>query len=272
MQSINRESGLQITLPEDYQVAPAATATPEASPSRRGRLGGARGAIPMPTAPDSASSNDLLVNAFKNQEMFLLDQLDLTPDASAPAKRARGERSGEAEFSVPLAADENAVLLLEQDGMYTWQLPEVAPAKSGPASRGARRGTGTTQATFRVALPQGTPSAAPSAAAARRGLIGNFVRDKIKAYVFKFAARAGVTGLVKFLERNARTGGRQPGRQRRRAMAIHQRSVRPTAARRPAGAHSVVHSWHLQQYRRRLWRVDRHALGREVFGGGPSEL
>src|SRR5262245_62790637 len=107
MQSIRRESGLQITLPDDFEVLPSG-ATPIASPStRRGSLGGARGAIPMPPAPAA----NPMVAAFERQEMQLLDQVELTPGAAGPGTRGVAALSGAAEFSVPLAANENAALL-----------------------------------------------------------------------------------------------------------------------------------------------------------------
>jgi CHAT domain/Ternary complex associated domain 7 len=202
MQRIRRESGLQITLPDNFEVL-SSDARPAASPStRRGSLGGARGAIPMPPAAVA----DPMVAAFERQEMQLLDQVELTPGAAGPATRAITARSGLAEFSLPLVANENAALLLEQDGMYSWQLPEESAADSAAMSRMARRGTAGSQAMFRITLSPAANPAASGAPAVRRGFLTDFVSDKIKAYVFKFAARAGVNGLVKFLERNARAG------------------------------------------------------------------
>src|SRR5262245_47148265 len=131
MQIINRQSGLQITLPDGFEV-PSSDATPTASPStRRVSLGGARGAIPMPPTPAA----DPMVAAFERQEMQLLDHVELAPGAAGPATRGVAALSGAAEFSVPLAADENAALLLEQDGMYSWRLPEESAADAAATSR-----------------------------------------------------------------------------------------------------------------------------------------
>ena len=202
MQTINRQSGVQITLPDDFELL-SSDAAPTALPStRRGTLGGARGAIPMPPVLVS----NPVVAAFERQEMQLLDDVELAPGGAGPATRAVTARSVAAEFAVPLAASENAALLLEQDGMYSWQLPEKSAADGAAASRMTRRGTASSQAVFRITLSPAAQPAATGAPTARRGLITDFVSDKIKAYVFKFAARAGVDGLVKFLERNSRTG------------------------------------------------------------------
>jgi hypothetical protein len=201
MQTIKRESGIQITLPDDFE-APGTYNPPTVSPStRRRNIRGAKVAIPMPGTP----APDPMVAAFQRQEMQLLDQVELKSGATTPGRRARAASSNTAEFSVPLAPNENAVLLLEQDGMYSWQIPEE-PAAPGAATRGeARRMAVASQATFRVILSP-TSRSAGGTPAARRGFIADFVRGKVMAYVFKFAARAGVDGLVKFLERNTRTG------------------------------------------------------------------
>jgi len=104
-----------------------------------------------------------MVAAFERPEMQLLDQVELTPGAAGPGTRGVAALSGAAKFAVPLAASENAALLLEQDGMYSWQLPEKSSVDSATTSRMARRGTAGSQAVFRITL---SPAAQPAATGA----------------------------------------------------------------------------------------------------------
>ncbi|MBI1765753.1 MAG: hypothetical protein HYR56_30480 [Acidobacteria bacterium] len=196
MASISRASGLQITLPDDYQLGDAVAVTPPRT--RRINPGSLRGAIPL---PPSAGESDPLLAALEQQEMRLFDQFDLTPSA---APKTRAATTGRAAFDVPLAANEDAVLLLEQDGMYTWQFPD---AQAAPRARGGQRGPAPArQATFSIDLPGPAAPAAPTRGTAKRGIVSNFVWGTVKGYVLKFAARIAVGNAIKYLERNVRTG------------------------------------------------------------------
>ena len=100
-----------------------------------------------------------------------------------------------------MAAHEDAVILLEQEGLFSWEYAATAGAM--PA---ARRGAAAPprRAVFRIAL---TPGAAPPTAdATRRGLIRDFVVGQVKAIVIKFAARLAVGAAMTWLERHVRRG------------------------------------------------------------------
>ena len=203
MPTINRASGLQINLPDDYQLSEAAPAP--ATRARRTAVRGVATASPLPVAPDAAS--DLLLAALVQQDLQLFDHFALTPSATTAKRAARS--SGPVELAVPLAANEDAVLLLEQDGMYVWRLPDAPPAaRARTATRGATSRPATArQATFRLDLSGDiAPATATRGAAPRRNIVTDFVRDKIKGYVLKFTAPLIVDGVISFLERNARTG------------------------------------------------------------------
>ncbi len=208
MKSINRASGLRITMPDHFNVTDSA-AKP-AGPPRRTARGRVFGAVPMPEAPTTGpTSTDAVVAAFANQEMELVDEIQLTPDAAAPAptrRRGRGV-SGEAaktELILTVNPNEDAVVLLEQDGMYSWQIPTTTTTEADAATRrGVRAAPRARIITFSITLPSGE---APRRRSAKRGIIGDFVFGRVKAFVFKFAARIVVGQAMKYLERNVRRG------------------------------------------------------------------
>jgi hypothetical protein len=161
----------------------------------------------MPKAPSAAG--DAVAAAFSNQEMQLVDQVEFEPSpAAAPTTQRRGAKPAAAdsttELALTLAPHEDAVVLLEQDGMYSWQF--ASEAKSEPTrstTRGGPPAPAQRLVKFRIELPA---EEAPTTRPARRGIITDFVRDKVKAFVFKFAARVAVGSAMSFLERNVRRG------------------------------------------------------------------
>ncbi|HEV2840863.1 MAG TPA: CHAT domain-containing protein [Chthoniobacterales bacterium] len=208
MKSINRASGLRITMPDDFTVTEPATKP--AGPSRRTARGRVFGAVPMPQVPGTGpASSDAVVEAFANQDMELVDEVELTPEAAAPGStRRRGPGvTGEAadtELALTVSANEDAVVLLEQDGMYSWQLPTATTTEPVPAARrGVRAVAPARIITFSITLPQADT---PRQRSAKRGMIGDFVLGRVKAFVFKFAARIVLGQAIKYLERNVRRG------------------------------------------------------------------
>src|SRR5688572_9241477 len=115
MATINRTSGLQITIPTNYSVAgPDNSRTPR----RRGVRGRVFGPVPLSPEVEMAGASDAVVAAFSNQDMELVDEVELALNPS-PKRRARPPRaSTTAEFNLTVAPQEDAVVLLEQDGVY----------------------------------------------------------------------------------------------------------------------------------------------------------
>jgi hypothetical protein len=100
-------------------------------------------------------------------------------------------------------ANENAVLLVERDGEYSWVLPSGQPVITPPVRRGAVLEPSSKTIRFQVTL-EGEPGLDSSAR--RRGLLGDLVRGRVKTWVFKFAAVVAVGQIMKFLERNVSRG------------------------------------------------------------------
>jgi hypothetical protein len=104
MPTIRTRNDLLVTLPDDYQLVEPA------------------GAIQI----SDFNPQDTLLKAVLRHDMTLVDHFEFTPTAAAMTRRA----ARAADVSVPLAVGENAVMLLEQDGMYTWQYPQEKPQAS----------------------------------------------------------------------------------------------------------------------------------------------
>ncbi|HEV2842594.1 MAG TPA: hypothetical protein VGW39_14825 [Chthoniobacterales bacterium] len=184
-------------------------AKPAGAP-RRARRGRVFGAVPMPEVSSTGpTSTDAVVAAFVNQDMELVDEIQLTPDAAAigPTRRRGpgvGGEAAETTLALTVNPNEDAVVLLEQDGMYSWQIPTSTTTEAAPAARrGVRSAPPARIITFSITLPDAD---APRQRSAKRGMIGDFVFGRVKAFVFKFAARIVVGQAMKYLERNVRRG------------------------------------------------------------------
>jgi hypothetical protein len=208
---------------------------------RRGRSARLFGPTPIPGAPSEVMGSERadLLAAFAGQEMTIVDEIELQPAApGGAATRGAGvpPPTQTATLEVDLGANEESVVLLEQEGLYSWHFPtekvEVAPS----ATR--RRGL-TSNKTARFALTfQRDPSPTPP----KRGLIQDFLMEKARAVVLKFVAHVGVGAAIKYLERNVRRGlvameSSDPQRWR----AIENLSALPLPNERPARLLLFVH-------------------------------
>ena len=208
MKTINRASGVQITIPSKYNIAETVSPT---SSKRRSGPGRVFGPIPLPKNRGEAGAvNDVVVAAFGGQEMQLVDQVEIIPPpAVTSTTRKKGVRSSAAaknvtDFKLALAPNEDAVVLLEQDGMYSWQFAnEIKSKKARSAKRGVPAVDAQRLVQFRITLDM-EPST--NDRSTRRGILEDFALDKVKAFIFKFAARVAVGQAMKYLERNVRRG------------------------------------------------------------------
>ena len=233
MPNVSRPSGIVVFHPSSVDISD----TPDTSPpSVRG--GGTRDRTRRrrdgrddvrPTATGEAGDDETaaLIAALAEQELDLVDSFEVAPPESARTRGGTRGGVGEiaagetVEVAVPLEEGEDAVVLVEQDGEYRWQLPTAASTAAaatrtrGGAARGRRRGgardAGTRTVTFAITV-RATPAVAPTDERTRggtRGLIKKFVVGKLTAFVLKFGAKiAGkaATGIMKKLESNVRPG------------------------------------------------------------------
>ena len=240
MPTVQRPSGLEIDLPAGFTLdqPPAAGAILRRAPGRR------FGPVPMPPIDSVAEEvpwQRALVAAFEQQEMTQVDHWVLAPPART-GTRLRAAGPPELRVDVPLAGREDAAILLEQDGLYSWQFPAaitptspntLAPRRGRPAAGQVSR-----QARFLIPLSAGEPVGGP---ATPRGVVGEMLRGRVRAYVFKFAARLLVGQAMPFLERRIRRGlvhlpGPDPATWQRPDPALL-----PLPADRPARVLLLVH-------------------------------
>jgi hypothetical protein len=199
----------------------------------------ARGALHRPrstarrTAPVDVGA--ALAASFGRQELELAMEQPFAREAGSPppsGARRRGIRRAAAPattddragvtLDVPLADGEEAIVLLEQDGVFSWQLrsEELTP----PA---VHRAIVRQRATFGRQPPQGAPRQrtrrfaikldaapppkprAPALPGRKRGL-GSFIAGamvgKVVVRVFRFVARKVVGALVDHMERDIQPG------------------------------------------------------------------
>jgi hypothetical protein len=194
-----------VTVPDSFVVAdtpPAGDGPAESHDRRR-----ARGPVTVPDGGGvgQAALDAALLTALTSQELELVDTIPIEPDPNAPQRLGRARRADRTfTIDVDIAPHEDAVLLLEQDGMYSWVFQSKAKTTTHRRSRGAPSVPDRRRVSFSVELEPSTRTTA--AAPAQRGLISDFVVGRVKAYVLKFAARLAVAGAIVFLERSVRSG------------------------------------------------------------------
>ena len=188
MATIQRD-GLVLELPDYVSVA--------VETRGEGRRRGLRAA-----EPGEAVSPDEVARALTDAgDLILADSFALNVNAAAaPPPGRRGKRgvppSPSAQLSIDVGADEHAVVLVEQDGYYSW----VTGTKV--VSPSARRGPAASVVTFSIPIetfPQGEEPA-------RRGLLSQVLIKPITTIVFKFVAHIVVGQFVKRLEQSVQTG------------------------------------------------------------------
>ena len=99
-----------------------------------------------------------------------------------------------------VAAEEDAVVLMERDGLYSWHLPSP-PA---PGTRALEPGPRTL--TFEVAVRPGESGRSSVTDSRTRGLLGSLVQGAAQALVFRYAAPLLLQGAVAAMEAHVRTG------------------------------------------------------------------
>ena len=225
---IERPSGLALLLDDDAPDVADAPDAPDAPRTRAagipatapglagrgGRLPSGPVAIPAdgavgggPEEPDALAAppeavDDPVVRALQTQGFAVVDAVEL------PMRR-RGDPSGGTEaLSVAVPEGEDAVVLLEQDGVYAWRFADAARTTRSPARRdGPRLLPATRQLVFDLTTPE-----SPGAVGAgddplrQRGRIRDVLFGRVRAFVLRFVARVAVEQLLRVLERDVARG------------------------------------------------------------------
>ncbi len=226
-----RSSPDDVTVVELKGLRPA----PPAAPRARGLRAGPRGAKRAPVAPDVGAT---LAKSLAGQDLELAREITFireTAPAAPMARRARGLKRAAAPvgddraaltLNVALADGEDALILLEEDGVFSWHVQgeDITPPAARHAMLRQRATTGRRPSKtsprrrvkrFALTLPP-APAPAPvpahgkTGAAGRKHGLGSFIAHtivgQVTARVFRFVAGKIVGPIIDHMERNVRTG------------------------------------------------------------------
>jgi hypothetical protein len=153
-----------------------------------------------------AAAKSALLTALAEQDFTVVDRIDLTPSGSRDLESPDpANRRGTVSLEVDVAPGDDAVVLLERDGVYSWHLP-LAPT-------GGSRSIDSRTLTFEIAVQPRRPASPPRSERRRsrdlgaqqphdRGLLGDLVHGAVQAIVLRF----GVPVVVRKLEEPVRPG------------------------------------------------------------------
>ena len=161
---------------------------------------GLRDADPLALASDDPTA--LIVGALGEQQFTLVRPLELAPAPGVGGARMAPPESAAWTVDLDVAADENAVILLDHDGVVSWQLPDRRTESDAPPTRGlADAGRSTVTFELTVGDDAATGGGLRDATSGLLAAIG-----RIRAHVLKFVATAVAGQAMTFLERDVQRG------------------------------------------------------------------
>lgn len=191
MTTITRKSGLRIEIPEGFVLIEPIISS---SKTRETQRHGPR------TMPSTAEPLPPLIEALLDQDLQVLDSMviDVTPEVATAVRKGRPIQRT-LDISKKIGDEENAVLLIEQDGVYSWLLPTTVPDAKVSRSGGLGQG----EVHFSITLGRPTEDVQEFK---KRGFVSDFIVGKVRAYVLKFVVNWGTEKLMHYLERNVQKG------------------------------------------------------------------
>jgi bacillolysin len=197
---------------------PRKTSKAPSGPVRVSARAGYRVQLTRPTDPRARKAaralgatdgeRDILLQALAEQELEVAQEFTIGPTAGGTRGKRRGAAAAAsgtevATVDVDVSPSESAVVLVEQDGEFSWHFPEPEMphgAQSRQAVSATRRAPSTVTIRVRMSgMRKGSD-------ANRRGIgIGTIV-SAAKGVVLKFVARTATGVAMKFLERNVKKG------------------------------------------------------------------
>ncbi|MET0999515.1 MAG: CHAT domain-containing protein [Marmoricola sp.] len=159
----------------------------------------------LPGEAAEAPSKDALVAALEESDLALVEKVDLTPRRTRDlGDEPVPNRPATVKVEVDVPAGEDAVVLLERDGVYSWHLPK------NPAQRTRSLELGTRTALFDIDVqPRPTkrpPKPRRTPETRTRGLLGDLVQGAAQALVFRFAAPVLLEKAIEAMEAHVRPG------------------------------------------------------------------
>ena len=200
MASLELAAGsLRVTYPDNYRVGP------------QRRAPGGRAAGPSAWAGPVGPTNEVsavLLEAFAAQGMDVVEPFELEPATPHAPTGQRGQaelggrqpnRAGKVRVSMDLPQGRDAVILLEQDGLFSWQLP--TGHDTGHDDTGH---DDTATARFEIDVRPAMPARPSARTRPALGPFGDVVVGRLKAYVLTFSSRFVPGAIMAFLERDTR--------------------------------------------------------------------
>jgi hypothetical protein len=135
--------------------------------------------------------DDSIVSAMERQDMKLVDSVVFSVPDRAEVRRLPAESISAPTISIDVSLDEEAAVLFEKDGIYSWGVSEDRRLNIN-AARGFELSSASL--TIRFTIPFYLTSVGESAADRRFPEFGISV-DRVRAYVFKFLVVAAVNRL-----------------------------------------------------------------------------
>lgn len=206
IREIVRPSGIRIRYSDDaFRLTEPPLPTAK---KRRTRMDQPKRPIRMPETPEESREVREILDALADGELGLAESFEWQPcvEATTPSgKRRAGAPTippQDLSIEIELEEDEHSVMLFEQDGFYSWAMP----ASIQPISQdtGVRRGRAGRRKVVRFTLEVQPETL--TGAQNRRGFVREFIYGRVKAWAFRFLAKAGLQLGVKLLERHIKEG------------------------------------------------------------------
>ncbi|MGN6753503.1 MAG: DUF7379 domain-containing protein [Intrasporangium sp.] len=168
------------------------------------RPAGRARSLPGEPGYESQVSKDALLDALGDNGFEHVQSIDVTPLRSRSPGTPDTRRTQALSVDVDVAADQDAVVLFEQDGVYSWHLPVTPVGRS----RSIDRGPGTRHFAIDVRPAAPVPSVLRPDGGGRRtrGLLGSIIQGAAQAIVLRFAAPFVIGKAIELMERHVQPG------------------------------------------------------------------
>ncbi|UFH60360.1 DUF7379 domain-containing protein [Sulfurovum mangrovi] len=165
-------------------------------------------------SPDASSELAQILKALTEEESEkpenLVHGFSVDVGEGRPVRTRRGEKTEKPEslsIDVTLNPEEDAVILIEQDGAYEWHFPEKVAEKKRRLRRGGPSVVASKSAHFNIPIGEGrAPRKRRGDTRVFGGAVTNYIKGKVIGFVLKFVVRKAVGALSRRLEKGVKPG------------------------------------------------------------------